>query len=252
MTVPLLRCDGVGKRFTQSAGYILRDVCLEVLAGEAVHVRGANGTGKTTLLRLIAGATRPTSGTVESSARAVGWSPVEPIGGSSLPASALLRAALRAQGAPSGALDDVLSRLELDGHTDQRLGTRSAGTRRKVNVAFALAAQDPAVLVLDEPWAALDAPSAEMLTSLIEERCRAGSCVVFTDHGHAATLPDTVRVVEISNHGLRPVTDGTASLRIDASRRGERRIVVVAARDVAATMDLLLDEGWSIVGVARA
>lgn len=91
-----------------------------------------------------------------------------------------------------------------------------------------------------------------MLTSLIEERLRAGSCVVYTHHGHATTLPDTVRVVEIHNRGVRPVTDGVAGLRIDASRRGERRIVVVAARDVAETIDLLLDEGWSIAGVERA
>ena len=204
------------------------------------------------MLRLIAGATNPTSGAVVSSARAVGWAPVEPIGGASLSARALLRAAIRAQGATSGALDDVVTRLDLDGHADQRLGTRSAGTRRKVNVAFALAAPDPALLVLDEPWAALDAASADVLTSLIEERCRAGSCVVFTDHGDAATLPDMVRAVETFNGGLRPVTHGAAGLRIDASRRGERRIVMIAPRDMAATMELLLDEGWSIVGVERA
>jgi len=193
MPSPLVRCEGVSKRFGRGAGYVLLDVSFVVFGSEAVHVRGANGSGKTTLLRLIGGVTRPTAGEVRRSAQATGWAPTHPVGGSALTARALLASAVRVHGAAPGLLDDLLVELGLNGHLDDRLGTRSAGTRRKVNVALALTAPDPALLVLDEPWAGLDAASGAALTSLIEKRCQAGSCVVFTDHGHAAALPAVTR-----------------------------------------------------------
>jgi len=248
---PMIRLEGVAKRFDRGTQPVLRDVCLEVVAGEAVHVRGANGAGKTTLLRLLAGVIRPSAGVVDRRTRAVGWAPADPIGGRALTAQTLLAAAERLHGGAPGTADDLIERLGLRGHTERRLGTLSAGNRHKVNLAFALASPDPGLLVLDEPWATLDGPAGAALTSVLEDRCRAGSAVVFTDHTRAALHPEGAVPVEIRNGALWPVEVEVPGLRVSIVRRAERDVVDVPPAHLAQTVARLLDEGWSIVGVER-
>lgn len=167
---------------------------LAVDAGEWLHVRGANGVGKTSLLRLLAGLAQPADGDIT-------WQG-EPIGSS----AAAYRADLLFLG-HHGALKDDLSALEnielagaldgspparadvlaalrrfgLQGREDLPVRVLSAGQKRRVLLARLLT-RKAKLWVLDEPFTALDSRAVTMLSDLIGEHLAQGGMAVVTSH----------------------------------------------------------------------
>lgn len=150
---------------------------------------GGNGAGKTTLLRVLGGDLRPDHGRVlvegedvhrvDRARRHLGWSPAEPDLADHLTVDEAwaLMAALR--GAPGWDGGAARRELGLPGHA--RLATLSSGQRRAAELLAALAA-DPAVLLLDEPFAPLDVRVLGVVRGWFA-RWRASRVVVFTHHG---------------------------------------------------------------------
>jgi ABC-type multidrug transport system ATPase subunit len=122
--------------------------------GERVGVRGPNGSGKTTLLRVLARLLRPTEGSVEAPRRTVlvHQQPYFFRG----TARENVAYALRLTGGAPREAGEWLGRLGAAAFADRPAAALSEGERRRVAVARALAAR-PAALLLDEPFAALDA-----------------------------------------------------------------------------------------------
>ncbi|MFE2457224.1 ATP-binding cassette domain-containing protein [Streptomyces sp. NPDC059402] len=179
-----LRLDGVGRRYGVRGPWVLRGVDLGVVPGTLVRVEGANGTGKSTLLRLLAGIDAPTEGRVTGRPRTAYVPERFP---PALPFTAARylthlgtvhglsrRAAARAAG-------QWLERLGAAGYADTRLSRLSKGGSQKVAVAQALLAE-PELLVLDEAWTGLDADARGELERAVAERAAAGGAVVFVDH----------------------------------------------------------------------
>ncbi|MHB8572892.1 MAG: ABC transporter ATP-binding protein [Candidatus Dormibacteria bacterium] len=157
----------------RGAGYaidgheILRGVDLEVRPGEFACVIGVSGSGKSTLLSLLAGLVRPTSGTVAVGDREVG--PVDPRvqlvfqDGALFPwltVAENVGFGLRARRVPRdirrGEVDGYLRLVGLEDARDRRIHELSGGMRQRVALARALVL-NPHVLLLDEPFSALDA-----------------------------------------------------------------------------------------------
>ncbi|MFJ9673769.1 ATP-binding cassette domain-containing protein [Streptomyces sp. NPDC101221] len=179
-----LRLDGVGRRYGVRGPWVLRGVDLGVPPGVLVRVEGANGTGKSTLLRLLAGIDAPTEGRVTGRPRTAYVPERFP---PALPFTAARylthlgtvhglsrRAAARAAG-------QWLERLGAAGYADTRLSRLSKGSSQKVAVAQALLAE-PELLVLDEAWTGLDTDARGELERAVAERTAAGGAVVFVDH----------------------------------------------------------------------
>ncbi|MFE9174933.1 ATP-binding cassette domain-containing protein [Streptomyces sp. NPDC007126] len=179
-----LRLDGVGRRYGVRGTWVLRGVDLGVVPGTLVRVEGSNGTGKSTLLRLLAGIDAPSEGRVIGRPRTAYVPERFP---PALPFTAARylthlgtvhglsrRAAARAAG-------QWLERLGAAGYADTRLSRLSKGGSQKVAVAQALLAE-PELLVLDEAWTGLDADAREELERAVAERTAAGGAVVFVDH----------------------------------------------------------------------
>lgn len=179
-----LRLDGVGRRYGVRGTWVLRGVDLGVVPGTLVRVEGSNGTGKSTLLRLLAGIDAPSEGRVTGRPRTAYVPERFP---PALPFTAARylthlgtvhglsrRAAARAAG-------QWLERLGAAGYADTRLSRLSKGGSQKVAVAQALLAE-PELLVLDEAWTGLDADAREELERAVAERTAAGGAVVFVDH----------------------------------------------------------------------
>lgn len=196
---PELRLNGVGRRYGVRGPWVLRGVELDVAPGTLVRVEGTNGTGKSTLLRLLAGIDAPTEGRVTGRPRTAYVPERFP---PALPFTALQylthlgsvhglprRSAARAAG-------EWLERLGAGEYAGTPLARLSKGSSQKVAVAQALLAE-PELLVLDEAWAGLDAEARGELERAVAERTAAGGAVVFVDHDprRLADAPDAVYAV---------------------------------------------------------
>jgi len=178
---PLLRAERLGKRFGSREA--LREVSFSAHPGETIAVIGPNGAGKTTLLSLLGGVQPPSSGAVVRSGGAVGWAPQQSALYSKLTVSENLRLFARLERVPDpeAAVARMLEQTGLADRARDRVQRLSGGNRQRVNVALALLADPPAIL-LDEPSSALDPGQRERLWSFVGERAAQGTCVVFSTH----------------------------------------------------------------------
>jgi NitT/TauT family transport system ATP-binding protein len=163
---PTVRIEGVSQVFDPAAGPVLDGVDLDVAPGEFVCLLGASGCGKSTLLNLVAGLAEPTTGRVEVAVERPALMFQEPALLPWLTASANVELALRARGVGrTGRREEAQRLLELVNlgeHAAKRVHELSGGMRQRVALARALA-QDSPVLLMDEPFAALDAITRDVL-----------------------------------------------------------------------------------------
>ncbi|MEU2506267.1 ABC transporter ATP-binding protein [Streptomyces sp. NPDC007863] len=180
-----VRLAGVGRRYGPRGPWVLRGVDAELPAGRLVRVTGANGTGKSTLLRLVAGVDAPAEGRITGRPARTAYVPERfpP----ALPFTALdyLVHLGRLQGLRTGPAraraGEWLERFGAGGYAGTPLAALSKGTAQKVAVAQALLAE-PELLVLDEAWTGLDPEARAELDAAVRERVEAGATALFVDH----------------------------------------------------------------------
>ncbi|QCX28932.1 sulfate/molybdate ABC transporter ATP-binding protein [Nocardioides jishulii] len=198
-----------------------RDVVveLEVAAGETLALLGPNGAGKSTVLALAAGLLRPDDGTVALDGRVLTdvrdgrtqtWVPAYDRHVATLSQEALLlphlsvranvefgpRAQGRSRREARAVAQEWLDRVGVADLAERRPGSLSGGQAQRVAVARALAAE-PALLLLDEPMAALDAAATPAVRETLRQVLAEVTCVMVThDVLDAALLADRVAVVE--------------------------------------------------------
>ena len=211
-------------RGTPWAGRALRDVNLDLDAGEGLLVLGHNGSGKSTLAWILAGVLSPSEGT----ARLAGRPLVDCVGQVGLTVQharlQLLRPTVGADVAAAAGVDratagSALASVGLDPavFAGRRVDELSGGEMRRAALAGILAAR-PQAIVLDEPFAGLDDPGRDALAGvLLELRAAAGITLVVVSHDD--DLPDGLvdRVVQLERGQIvrdadvdRPAPDRTA------------------------------------------
>ncbi|WP_407563619.1 ATP-binding cassette domain-containing protein [Streptomyces sp. 184] len=180
-----MRLDGVGRRYGRRGPWVLRGVDLRVPAGALVRVEGANGGGKSTLLRLLAGIDLPSAGRVTGRPARTAYVPERFPAALPLTALGYLTHLGRVQGlrGPEARrrAGEWLARFGAGESARTPLDELSKGGSQKVAVAQALLAE-PELLVLDEAWTGLDAEARAELDTAVGERLAAGGAVVFVDH----------------------------------------------------------------------
>ena len=197
-----IRIDRLGKRF--GAGpLVLDDVNLSIETGEFVCLLGASGCGKSTLLNLIAGLDRPTTGSIDVPAEGAAVMFQESALMPWLTARQNVELALRLRGvARSARRRDALELLDVVNLADaaeKRPHELSGGMRQRVALARALA-QDRPVLLMDEPFAALDAITRDLLHEELERVWRqTGRTIVFVTHNVREAARLGQRVVLLSS-----------------------------------------------------
>ena len=240
---PAVRLDAVSRRFGTgpTAVLALDRVSLDVAAGEFTCIVGASGCGKSTLLNLVAGLDAPSAGTVSTyrsrvalmfqEAALMPWLTVGQNVELPLRLAGVARAARRRRAA------ELLSTVRLDGCAGKRPHELSGGMRQRVSLARALA-QDADVLLMDEPFGALDAMTRDMLHDELERVWReTGVTVLFVTHNvrEAVRLGD--RIVLLSS---RP---GRVAAGFDVALARPRRIDSVEVAELAASVtDALREE----------
>jgi ABC-type multidrug transport system ATPase subunit len=203
---------------------VFQDVSFDLAAGQAAGIVGPNGSGKTTLLRAIAGCLTPKSGEI----RINGLAPRDAIGRVGVgyfAGEATLPGSVRAARWGSlGAGDDVT-------RESRRLRTLSRGTRQMLGLRTVLGRHPLGLILLDEPWEALDPDAGRWLSTMLETKRDRGSAVVLSSHRlhdlaglcdvYVFLLPHQVTVLrahEIVSVG--PVTTEHLSSTFDRLRGG--------------------------------
>ena len=221
-TTPAMRLTGVSKRFGNGP-VVLDNISLEVAQGEFVCLLGASGCGKSTVLNLVAGLDEPTSGAVEVPGRRAALMFQEPALFPWLTASQNVELALRLAGMGKAArrerAGELLALVRLKGAGDKRVHELSGGMRQRVALARALA-QDSDVLLMDEPFAALDAITRDVLhEELVRIRESQRLTVVFVTHNVREAVRLGERVVLLSSRPGRIAKE--YAVDIDQPRRIE-------------------------------
>jgi NitT/TauT family transport system ATP-binding protein len=195
----------VSKTYGSGPGAVLAldSLALDVGFGEFLCIVGASGCGKSTLLNVIAGLDRPTSGTVEvrggrptllfQEAALFPWLTVQ----------GNIELALKLRGIEKGRRRETVTALldlvHLDGFSRKRPHELSGGMRQRVALARALA-QQAEILLMDEPFGALDAMTRDLLHDELERLWReTGLTVIFVTHNVREAVRLGQRVVLLSS-----------------------------------------------------
>jgi ABC-type transport system involved in cytochrome c biogenesis ATPase subunit len=225
-----LTADGVWWRYRRGP-WVLRDLSLHVAPGQLLRIRGGNGRGKSTLLRLLAGVVVPPKGRVRPPGRAA----YLPQLARDLPAvragrlSALLRG-------PDGPDDDRLA-----GHLATRADELSAGTARRL-LLDAVLAWPAGLVVLDEPTDGLDDAAVRRLTGVLTDRLEAGGIVVVAEHRPLPLPGGTVL-------DLGGTVAAEPLVRITLEVDGDRKVVTVPPAGRDEVLRDALGRGWSVLAV---
>ena len=157
---------------------LFRKLCLDLGPGDVLQVRGPNGVGKTSLLRILAGLARPFAGEVNRTGE-VGH--VD--GKHALDLESSLDNALGFWARLDGTADvgTHTRRLGVDTLGDIPTGYLSTGQKQRAVLARLLFRKRP-IWLLDEPFAGLDAGSQELLAEIVREHCADGGLCVFVSH----------------------------------------------------------------------
>jgi iron(III) transport system ATP-binding protein len=202
---------------------VLDGVGLEVRAGELVALLGPSGCGKTTLLRLVAGLLRPDSGTIALNGRVVAgpgiWVPTEGRGIGLVPQEGALfphldvgrNVGFGLRGMPRTQRDacvaECLDLVGLGGSARRRPSELSGGQQQRVALARALA-PGPAVILLDEPFSALDAGLRAQLRDEVREVLQAAdAAALLVTHDQEEALSFADRVAVLREGRLAQVAD---------------------------------------------
>jgi NitT/TauT family transport system ATP-binding protein len=229
------RLEHVSKSFATPGGQqlVLDDISIDVAPGEFVTLLGASGCGKSTLLNLVAGLDRPSAGAITTGGRPAlmfqehalfPW----------LTAGKNIELALKLRGVAKpdrrGKAEDLLELVRLKGAYGKRVHELSGGMRQRVALARALA-QESNLLLMDEPFAALDAITRDVLhDELTRIWTETGVSVLFVTHNVREAVRLAQRVILLSSRPGRIAREWTVD--IPQPRRIEDAPVAELAREI--------------------
>jgi NitT/TauT family transport system ATP-binding protein len=208
---PVVSIEHVTKTFAQGNVTALQDIELELAPGEFVSLIGPSGCGKSTLLRVIGDLIQPTSGTVSVNGKAAAQARADRDYGIVFQDSVLFdwRTVAKNIALPLEMLGwdkqrrqarvaEMLELVELKGFGDHHPWQLSGGMQQRASIARALAFE-PALLLMDEPFGALDEMTRERLNlELLSIWERLASTVVFVTHSISEAVFLSTRVVVMS------------------------------------------------------
>ena len=196
---------------------LFADVSFSLAAGQAMHLEGDNGVGKTSLLRIVCGLSAPESGSVRWGESTIAQDPAAfhsalfYLGHAlSLKEELTPLENLMADAAVAGRSVSLsqalvaLARMGLRGREHLPLRVMSQGQKRRTALARLWVAQAP-LWVLDEPFVALDAQAVDSLRTLLAEHVAQGGMVLFTSHQRVSLTCADGREVPVQSYRLKGV-----------------------------------------------
>jgi ABC-2 type transport system ATP-binding protein len=239
----VLEMQGVAKRFGQRV--VLQDFDLTVQRGEIFGLLGPNGCGKSTVMNIACGLLKADAGRLHVQAARIGVCPQQ---------TALYRDLLPAEnldffaglyGLPralrTARVQALMQAFALQPHADTRVGQLSGGWQQRLNVACALV-NEPELLLLDEPGAAVDTAARQSLWALIKGLRDSGMSILLSTHqlDEAEQLCTRVGLMQEG----RIAAQGTLSELI--ARVPGQAVALLDAPDEAAVARRAAGQGWPV------
>ncbi|MGJ8522517.1 Iron(3+)-hydroxamate import ATP-binding protein FhuC [Carnimonas sp. R-84981] len=234
---PLLEIAQVGFHYRRHSA-ILSNISLTIEEGEFVGILGKNGAGKSSLLRILAGITPPSSGEArlagtpmaEYSPRAIarwlayvpqqrldsfGYSVRQMVAMGRVPHRGVLA---RLNSDDDACVDEAMERMGIAALAERSVVALSGGERQRVTIARALAQRARAIL-LDEPMAGLDPGSQASLLLLLAELAKEGHTIVMNSHAPEELFAYASRVIMLDSGTL--AADGEPAQVINVERMSQ-------------------------------
>jgi ABC-type multidrug transport system ATPase subunit len=176
----LLQAQHIAKSFGRRS--VLTDVTLEIGRGQLVAVVGENGTGKSTLLKILVGILAPSAGRVLATGR-IGYCPQEMAVFQALTVAENFRYFAAAYGLTDyqKVQNGLLRRFRFQACENRLVSELSGGSRQKLNLCLALFHQ-PDILILDEPYAGFDWETYQRFWEYTKEIKEAGRSILIVSH----------------------------------------------------------------------
>ena len=274
-----MKLTSVGQRYGRGP-WLFDSLTVDLEPGDVVAFGGANGSGKSTVLALMAGLLHPTTGTITGRPRCVGFVPERFPAQQRLSAAAYLAHMGRIRGlstaAAQRATQTLLERFSFTGGLGSPMRTLSKGNAQKVALAQALLVP-PDLLILDEPWTGLDEVGHDVLAGMITETAGRGAIVALSRHlavpgpvvesvrydldearlfhpipsaPVADTAPAATVLIELRRRdGARPLPEAFARGLV-SRRTGQDTVTVLEPHhDSDRLLLAALQAGWSVVAV---
>lgn len=203
---------------------VLKDLDLTLPANEITVLLGRSGCGKTTLLRLIGGLDKDYTGTIQTpksrtafvfqEARLMPW----------LNVAQNIAFGLKKEEIDPKEIDRLISLTGLEGFAQARPGQLSGGMQQRTALARALA-MNPAFILMDEPFAALDHFTREKMQQVLLDIHRTNRCgVLFVTHSIDEALTIADRIVVLENHRAKKVYPVGSAWRASCSEEDRRAL----------------------------
>ena len=219
---PEIVCTGVGKTFDGGTEAV-QDVDLTLAAGQTTALVGPSGCGKSTLLRMIAGLEAPSAGrisiggappaeTLRRAGLSVAFQDPSLLPWRSVRGNIELALSLARRPVDTDAINQLVTLVGLDGFADTRPAELSGGMRQRAAIARALATK-PGLLLLDEPFGAVDELTRQQLAQDLPRIWEAqGTTTVLVTHSVSEAVLLSDRIIVLSPRPAKIVTDITIPL----------------------------------------
>ena len=206
MSLKKLEVHHVTKRI--HGNVVLQDISCTFLAGKIYGLKGINGSGKTMLMRLLCGLIRPSEGEIFYDEKKLGIDFRFPPGvGILLENPSFLDSCTGLKNLKMIAdinqkitekeIRDTLFRVGLDPDDQRKYKKYSLGMKQRLGIAAAVM-EKPDLLILDEPFNALDTSGIEMVSHLLEEEKKNGALVIFSCHDNEILKAHSDQILELS------------------------------------------------------
>jgi zinc transport system ATP-binding protein len=197
----MIKAEKVFFSYTGSPPYVLDRINLKIRAGDYMSVVGENGSGKSTLLRLILRFIKPTSGSILSQAKRVGYVPQKnDFSNANFPITVYealnsYRKLLKIKN--KGVITESLERVGMTNFTGVLMGALSAGQNQRILIARALMG-DPDLLILDEPLNGVDTNSQKEIYDFLKKINREnGITIVSVEHNLDAVISNSTLIYHL-------------------------------------------------------
>ena len=178
----MLELQNLKKKYQSS---LVIDVPLLIVEAGIYWVKGVNGSGKTTFLKMVAGLL-PFEGNIQLAGisikknavayrRLISWAEAEPLFPSFMSGQALVELYMKIKKVSHQQVQQLIDRFEMASYINQSIGTYSAGMTKKLSLLLAFIG-NPSLLILDEPLITLDAKAVQVVSDLILESNKQYGC----------------------------------------------------------------------------